>query len=30
MRVTDPEISDQVRVNPAWGIGIGILMIVWV
>ena len=28
MRVTDPEISDQVRVNPAWGIGIGILMIV--
>ncbi len=28
MTVTDPEISDQVQVNPAWGIGIGILMIV--
>jgi len=29
MRVTDPEISDQVQVKPAWGIGIGILMIVF-
>jgi len=28
MRVTDSEISDPVQVNPAWGIGIGILMIV--
>ncbi len=28
MRVTDTEISEQVQVNPAWGIGIGILMIV--
>ena len=28
MRVTDLEISAQLQVNPAWGIGIGILMIV--
>jgi len=28
MRVTDPDINDQVQVNPAWGIGIGILIIV--